>query len=157
MGFLDRDYRKNRCYIYSFLNNDYVVLHTIPEEVQESISNTINEDIPLGRSKGTLAYTGTNSVPFSLDIEVNDDMEPDLEGYVNKLKALAYPVYNSVRAESHRVFVHLGERIQYIALVTSIEVRWKKPVDKDGNYRRASISISFKDASSYLPTGEWSR
>ena len=130
-------------------------LPTIPEEITEAISTSIEESLPLGRSKGTLAYVGTNSVTFSIDVEVNDEIEPDLKGYVDKIKALAYPAYNSVRAQSHVVYLHIGENIEYIAMVESVSVTWKKPVDRYGNYRRAGLSISFKDASSYLPTGKW--
>ena len=39
----DRNYRRNYCYIYSFLNNDYVYLPTIPEEITEAISTSIEE------------------------------------------------------------------------------------------------------------------
>lgn len=152
-------------YIYLYHTDEFLILPTYPDSIQDSLSSTFGQTNALSRSAPVFSYSysGPRTVQINLDLhrDMLDDVNTDVsnmkiedlnDDYVDtlikKLQSIALPRYlvGSKTVVPPMVAIRFGDEIFVKGIVNGgITVTYKKPIivvnDRESKY--ASVSVSF--------------
>ena len=132
------------CYIINLNTSTKIEFNLTPEEISESNSTSIDEQVPKGRSSPIIGYTSTGPNELSFTISLCDDyLDESIDVVVRKLKALIFPLYNTM-IYTPKALVRIGSFINFTGVPTSVDVTWKKPY-RNGLYIYADVSLAFTE------------
>lgn len=160
-------------YIYLYHTNEFLVLPTFPEQIQDSLTSTFQSTNAIARSAPVFSYSnsGPRKVQISLDLhrdmldgvnlgvsnmkidKIGDDY---IDTIIKKIQAIALPKYNSASkaVEPPMVAIRFGDEIFIKGVVEGgISVTYKKPLivvnDKESKYAQVSLSFSVTEVDPY--------
>ena len=150
----------------SGIGENILPLPTLPSGVNESVALNTFEQAIVARSAPIISYINTGARQVSFTIALADDYMPTrgedgtqytLHEYINTLKSMLYPNYES---ESEIVVPQCVLKIGNVKLkgiLTSVQVNWNGPVSNalyssssSGTFTRADVSLQFKEISSVV-------
>lgn len=133
------------CYIINLITDSRIEFELTPEEVSDSVSAQYDETVPRGRSNPILGYNSSGPRTVSYTIPLHDDYcKEGILATVNKLQALAYPIYHTGSIQAPTALIRLGKMVNTTGVCTEVGVTWKKPY-RDGVYLNADVSLTFTE------------
>lgn len=160
-------------YIYLYHTEEFLVLPSFPEQIQDSLSSNFQSTNAIARSAPVFSYSnsGPRKVQVSLDLHrdmldgVNlgvSNMKIDrigddyIDTIIKKIQAIALPRYNSgtKAVEPPMVAIRFGDEIFIKGVVEGgLSVTYKKPLiivnDKESKYAQVSLSFSVTEVDPY--------
>lgn len=160
-------------YIYLYHTDEFLVLPSFPEQIQDSLNSTFQSTNAIARSAPVFSYSnsGPRKVQVSLDLHrdmldgvnlgvSNMKIDPIGDDYVDtiikKIQAIALPRYNSSEraVEPPMVAIRFGDEIFIKGVVEGgLSVTYKKPLiivnDKESKYAQVSLSFSVTEVDPY--------
>lgn len=160
-------------YIYLYHTEEFLVLPSFPEQIQDSLSSNFQSTNAIARSAPVFSYSnsGPRKVQVSLDLHrdmldgVNlgvSNMKIDrigddyIDTIIKKIQAIALPKYNSgtKAVEPPMVAIRFGDEIFIKGVVEGgLSVTYKKPLiivnDKESKYAQVSLSFSVTEVDPY--------
>ena len=137
-------YKSTACFIENLTEQRMLMITFPPEEISEGHTAAYDNTEIRGRTAGVYSYQNTNST-LSITLNLVDDyLMYGIKQTVDFLKALAYPTYQDdgrIKAPSVRINVGNAE---YFVIVTDVSISWQLPLNKNGNYTRADVSLSLE-------------
>ena len=134
------------CYIVNLITGTTIEFPHLPEEISFSKGTVFEEIATKGRFEPWLAYSGSSSpsVSVSMLVDANTCPNNNLEQFLYKVEALAYPLYNNKVISPKCYFYSMGFELE--GILESIDITRKLPII-NGYYSSAEISFNFKGAS----------
>lgn len=155
-------------YIYLYHTDEFLILPTYPDSIQDSIQSTFAPTNALSRSAPVFSYSNSGPREVTITLELHRDMMDDVnintsnikitdlnDDYVDtlikKLQAIALPRYlaGSKTVEPPMVAVRFGDEIFIKGVVVGgISLTYKKPIIiVNGNESKyAQVSVGFRVA-----------
>lgn len=162
------------CYIFIYHlgqhnEGEFVLLPSVPDDVNDSMSSTFNTTNALSRSAPIFSYSYSGPRSIRIQLSLHRDMMqqinvgksnlsiPDLgddyiDALLKKLQSIALPNYNtsSKAVVPPMVAVRLGNEVFIKGVVDSaIAVTYKKPVLSNGKYAQVDVSFSVSEVDPY--------
>ena len=144
------------CSITNLQTNSTFVLPCYPDDITMSISANWNDSQAIGRSEPITAYTGTNFKEYSFNIALHRDFCEakglNFDTLQTVLMNTVYAQYGVDAAYHSPLTAFTFGKFHIEGAVTSLNVKYNKPINKNGDYMHAEISISIKSIPKELPS-----
>lgn len=156
-------------YIYLFHTDEFVLIPTYPDSIQDSMRSSFSETNALSRSAPVFSYSnsGPRRVQVSLNLHrdmmeamnyntsnlVIEDLDDDyVDTLIKKLQSIALPKY-SVTSKSvmpPMIAVRFGNEIFIKGVVNdTIAVTYEKPILDNNKYAQVTISFTVSEIDPY--------
>lgn len=156
-------------YIYLFHTDEFVLIPTYPDSIQDSMRSSFSETNALSRSAPVFSYSysGPRMVQISLNLHrdmmeainyntsnlVIEDLDDDyVDTLIKKLQSIALPKY-SVTSKSvmpPMIAVRFGNEIFIKGVVNdTIAVTYEKPILDNNKYAQVTISFTVSEIDPY--------
>ena len=156
-------------YIYLFHTDEFVLIPTYPDSIQDSMRSSFSETNALSRSAPVFSYSnsGPRRVQVSLNLHrdmmeamnyntsnlVIEDLDDDyVDTLIKKLQSIALPKY-SVTSKSvvpPMVAIRFGNEIFIKGVVNdTITVTYEKPILENNKYAQVTISFTVSEVDPY--------
>lgn len=114
----------------------------MPLTLEDTYEASFTEQSIIGRSTPLLVYTGGSSKKLTFSLDIHEDMLPDgdLPAFVDKVRALSYPVYDG-GIKPPRVYCKIANQYSFWG-TCNVSVTYKVPVRR-GHFIMAALSFTF--------------
>lgn len=159
-------------YIYLYHLDEFIILPTYPDQIQDAMQSTFQETNALSRSAPVYSYSNSGPRTMQISLELHRDMldgvnldvsnlkiedigDDYLDTIIKKLQAMALPTYNgeSKSVEPPMVAVRFGTDIFIKGVVKGqVSVRYSKPLVQVGDeekYVKADINFNVYEVDPY--------
>lgn len=156
-------------YVYLFHTDEYVLIPTYPDSIQDSMSTTFSSTNALSRSAPVFAFShaGPRTVQVSLKLHrdmmqsvnydtsnlIIEDLNDDyVDTLIKKLQSIAVPKYthSSKSVEPPMVAVRFGNEIFIKGVVTTgVSVTYEKPILSNNKYAVVTIAFTVSEVDPY--------
>lgn len=156
-------------YIYLFHTDEYVLIPTYPDSIQDTMTTRFSETNALSRSAPVFAfsYSGPRTVQISLNLhrdmmeamnyntsnlnveDLNDDYVDTL---IKKLQSISVPKYalSTKSVQPPMIAVRFGNEIFIKGIVNgSITVTYEKPILTNNKYAQVTIGFTVSEVDPY--------
>ncbi len=143
-----RDNSRLRILFYNLNTGTKISFIATPESIQDGYSANFNEVELLGRSSPILVYGGGSSRTLNFTILFHEDLleqDTDIRAFVDKLRALSLPVYDS-GIKVPKVYFRIGKMFSCWGTVNTT-VNYKPPV-RNGRMIVAEVTFELTRLSS---------
>lgn len=156
-------------YIYLFHTDEFVLIPTYPDTIQDSMRSSFSETNALSRSAPVFSYS--NSGPRRVQISLNlhrdmmeainynssnmiiEDLDDDyVDTLIKKLQSIVLPKYTATSKSviPPMIAVRFGNEIFIKGVVNdTISVTYEKPILENNKYAQVSISFSVSEIDPY--------
>lgn len=156
-------------YIYLFHTDEFVLIPTYPDSIQDSMRSSFSETNALSRSAPVFSYSnsGPRRVQVSLNLHrdmmesmnyntsnlVIEDLDDDyVDTLIKKLQSIALPKYSvtSKSVQPPMVAIRFGNEIFIKGVVNdTINVTYEKPILENNKYAQVTISFTVSEVDPY--------
>lgn len=156
-------------YIYLFHTDEFVLIPTYPDSIQDSMRSSFSETNALSRSAPVFSYSnsGPRRVQVSLNLHrdmmeamnyntsnlVIEDLDDDyVDTLIKKLQSIALPKYSvtSKSVQPPMVAIRFGNEIFIKGVVNdTINVTYEKPILENNKYAQVTISFTVSEIDPY--------
>ena len=156
-------------YIYLFHTDEFVLIPTYPDSIQDSMRSSFSETNALSRSAPVFSYSnsGPRRVQVSLNLHrdmmeamnyntsnlVIEDLDDDyVDTLIKKLQSIALPKYSvtSKSVQPPMVAIRFGNEIFIKGVVNdTITVTYEKPILDNNKYAQVTISFTVSEIDPY--------
>ena len=158
-------------YIYLYHTDEFIILPTFPEQIQDNLKSTFAQTNALSRSAPVLTYSNSGPRTMTFQFELHRDLLDEVNGkglsnaklevgedYVNalirKIQAIALPRYvnasKSVIPPMVAVRIGAGEDIFIKGVVDGgVNVGYAPPMLSNGQYALVTIQFTVVEDSPY--------
>lgn len=155
-------------YIYLFHLDKFVVLPTVPESIQDTMSSTFSQTNILSRSAPLLAYSysGPRTLQITLNLHrdlmsqinygvsnLNVEMGDDyVDTIIKSLQAIALPRYETAGklVNPPMIFIRFGNDIAIKGVVQGgVSTTYNLPLLENGKYSQVAISFTVVEIDPY--------
>lgn len=158
-------------YIYLFHVDQFILLPTYPEQVQDQLTATFSQSNPLSRSAPIFSYSHSGPRTIQVALSLHRDMMYELnygvsnvnlneidigDDYVDvmikQLQAIALPKYSSgdKMVNPPLVALRFGNDIYIKGIVNGgISVTYSGPIGNDNKYKQVDISFAISEIDPY--------
>lgn len=156
-------------YIYLFHTEEFVLIPTYPESIQDTMSSKFSETNALSRSAPVFAYS--NSGPRSIQITLNlhrdmmeavnynasnlniEDLDDDyIDTLIKKLQSISVPKYvaSTKSVQPPMIAVRFGNEIFIKGIVNgALTVTYEKPILTNNKYALVTIGFTVSEVDPY--------
>lgn len=155
-------------YIYLYHTQQFVILPSYPDSIQDSLSASFNQETPMLRTSPIFSYSSSGPRSMQISINLQRDVMTQLnqgksnlkvelgEDYVDtiikQLQAIALPRYASdtKMVDPPMVAVRFGNEVFIKGVVTGgVTVGLQKPIIKGDKYAQVQISFEVRETTPY--------
>lgn len=156
-------------YIYLFHTDEFILIPTYPDTIQDSMQSRFSETNALSRSAPVFSYSnsGPRRVQISLNLHrdmmeamnyntsnlVIEDLDDDyIDTLIKKLQSISLPKYTmtSKSVIPPMIAVRFGNEIFIKGVVNdTITVTYEKPILENNKYAQVSIAFSVSEVDPY--------
>lgn len=156
-------------YIYLFHTDEFVLIPTYPDAIQDSMSTRFSETNALSRSAPVLAFSnaGPRTVRVALTLHremmeainynssnlVIEDLDDDyVDTLIKKIQSISVPKYVATTrsVEPPMIAVRFGNEIFIKGIVNgSIDVTYEKPILYNNKYAQVTIGFTVTEIDPY--------
>ena len=156
-------------YIYLFHTDEFVLIPTYPETIQDQMTTTFTQTDALSRSAPVFAFSnaGPRTVQISLQLHreimeainyntsnlIISDLDDDyVDTLIKKLQSISVPKYvaTSKSVQPPMIAVRFGNEIFIKGIVRgSIGVTYEKPILYNNKYAQVSITFTVTETDPY--------
>lgn len=166
-------------YIYLYHLDQFIVLPTFPESMNDQLSVKFNSATPMSRSAPIYSYSDSGPRSLQIDLKLHRDMMTEINWQVSNAKvalgddyvdtlikyiqAAALPVYGGAQkmVDPPMVAVRFGEELFIKGIVADgVSVTYELPILENNKY--ANVSVAFQvqevdpyDAQTVMQTGSF--
>ena len=144
------------CSITNLQSNSSFILPCYPDDISMTINSNWNDTQAVGRSEPITAYTGTNFKEYSFTIGLHRDFCEakglNFDTLQTALMNTVYAKYGTGKQYHSPLTAFTFGKFHIEGAVTSLGVKYTKPINRNGEYMYAEISISIKSIPSSLPS-----
>lgn len=156
-------------YIYLFHTDEYILIPTYPDSIQDSMRSSFSETNALSRSAPVFSYS--NSGPRRVQVSLNlhrdmmeainynssnmiiEDLDDDyVDTLIKKLQSIVLPKYTATSKSviPPMIAVRFGNEIFIKGVVNdTISVTYEKPILENNKYAQVSISFFVSEIDPY--------
>lgn len=156
-------------YIYLFHTDEYILIPTYPDSIQDSMRSSFSETNALSRSAPVFSYS--NSGPRKVQVSLNlhrdmmeainynssnmiiEDLDDDyVDTLIKKLQSIALPKYTATSKSviPPMIAVRFGNEIFIKGVVNdTLSVTYEKPILENNKYAQVSISFIVSEIDPY--------
>lgn len=123
-----------------------------PESVEDTYSANFDSKSLQGRSSPVFGYSNGGPREVSFSITVREDYvegEEDIIDVINKFKSIEYPEYTNDEVVPPKVYVKIGDFINFTGICNNVGVTWERPYGRTSRDRtsflQAEVSLSFNE------------
>lgn len=151
-------------YIYLFHLDQFVILPTVPETIQDSTSTTFSSTSIMGRSAPLFAYSYSGPRTMQITLNLHRDLMTQINYNVSNLKidlsddyvdtlikylqAMALPKYSnaSKMVDPPMIFLRLGNDIAIKGIIQGgVTTTYNLPLLSNGKYAQVSVSFNVSE------------
>lgn len=155
-------------YIYLYHTDQFILLPTYPEQIQDSLAANFNSQSLLARSAPIFSYSSSGPRSMQITLNLHRDMMWDLnynvsnlnleigEDYIDTLvkqiQAIALPRYSTSTKMVNPpiVAIRFGNEIYLKGVIEGgISVTYSGPIGEDDKYKKVDISFSLHEIDPY--------
>lgn len=155
-------------YLYMYHTDQFIVLPTYPETIQDSLSANFQSSNLLARSAPIFSYSHSGPRTIQVNLSLHRDMMWDLnykvsnfqleigEDYIDTLikqiQAIALPRYSSSTkmVDPPMVALRFGNEIYIKGVVNGgLSITYSGPIGRDNKYKKVDISFSISEVDPY--------
>lgn len=156
-------------YIYLFHTDEYILIPTYPDSIQDSMRSSFSETNALSRSAPVFSYS--NSGPRKVQVSLNlhrdmmeainynssnmiiEDLDDDyVDTLIKKLQSIALPKYTATSKSviPPMIAIRFGNEIFIKGVVNdTLSVTYEKPILENNKYAQVSISFWVSEIDPY--------
>lgn len=156
-------------YIYLFHTDEYILIPTYPDSIQDSMRSSFSETNALSRSAPVFSYS--NSGPRKVQVSLNlhrdmmeainynssnmiiEDLDDDyVDTLIKKLQSIVLPKYTATSKSviPPMIAVRFGNEIFIKGVVNdTLSVTYEKPILENNKYAKVSISFVVSEIDPY--------
>lgn len=156
-------------YIYLFHTDEYILIPTYPDSIQDSMRSSFSETNALSRSAPVFSYS--NSGPRRVQVSLNlhrdmmeainynssnmiiEDLDDDyVDTLIKKLQSIVLPKYTATSKSviPPMIAVRFGNEIFIKGVVNdTLSVTYEKPILENNKYAQVSISFFVSEIDPY--------
>lgn len=156
-------------YIYLFHTDEYILIPTYPDSIQDSMRSSFSETNALSRSAPVFSYS--NSGPRRVQVSLNlhrdmmeainynssnmiiEDLDDDyVDTLIKKLQSIVLPKYTATSKSviPPMIAVRFGNEIFIKGVVNdTLSVTYEKPILENNKYAQVSISFIVSEIDPY--------
>lgn len=166
---INRPFKLIDNYIYLFHTDEFLIIPTYPDTIQDSMSSSFSEQNALSRSAPVFSYkhSGPRTVQISLNLHrdmmqmmnyntsnlVVEDLDDDyVDTLIKKLQSISLPKYvaSTKSVQPPMIAVRFGNEIFIKGVVNgSINVTYEKPILQNNKYAQVTIAFTVSEVDPY--------
>lgn len=155
-------------YLYMYHTNQFIVLPTYPESIQDSLSANFNATDLLARSAPIFSYSHSGPRTMQISLSLHRDMMWDLnynisnfqleigddyiDTLIKQIQSIALPRYSSSikMVDPPIIALRFGNEIYIKGVVNGgVSITYSGPIGEDNKYKKVDISFSVSEIDPY--------